>query len=120
MFTLQNECILSVIRRPQFLNIKPNTVTDIEEGVTLMCVQCKERFTTAWDLMVHVQAAHMLNVYELSSKVTEDRLSSPQPNANNGQQRQPPEQIKVTSLLTFIYFVLLMKLCKSSWQGSKN
>ncbi|XP_073974687.1 uncharacterized protein isoform X1 [Rhodnius prolixus] len=69
-------------------------VRDIEEGVTLMCVQCKERFTTAWDLMVHVQAAHMLNVYELSSKVTEDRLSSPQPNANNGQQRQPPEQIK--------------------------
>ncbi|GLV42570.1 uncharacterized protein CBL_03309 [Carabus blaptoides fortunei] len=31
----------------------------------LLCVQCKDSFHNAWDLMVHAQAAHMLNVYEL-------------------------------------------------------
>ncbi|KAF6202367.1 hypothetical protein GE061_004766 [Apolygus lucorum] len=61
------------------------SIKDTEDGVALTCVQCKERFGTAWDLMVHVQAAHMLNIYELSTKVNAvcDRLSpSPQ---NNGQ-----------------------------------
>lgn len=33
----------------------------------LLCVQCKDSFLTAWDLMEHVQAAHMLNIYELGS-----------------------------------------------------
>uniref|UniRef100_A0A1Y1KHG9 RRM domain-containing protein n=3 Tax=Photinus pyralis TaxID=7054 RepID=A0A1Y1KHG9_PHOPY len=31
----------------------------------LLCVQCKDIFYNAWDLMVHAQAAHMLNIYEL-------------------------------------------------------
>lgn len=48
-------------------------ITDLEEGVTLTCVQCKEPFSSAWDLMVHVQAAHMLNIYELAPK--EDRFN---------------------------------------------
>nr|XP_024217066.1 RNA-binding protein Raly [Halyomorpha halys] len=51
---------------------------DIEEGVTLTCVQCKEPFSSAWDLMVHVQAAHMLNIYELAPK--EDRFAADQDN----------------------------------------
>lgn len=46
---------------------------DFEEGVALTCVQCKEPFSSAWDLMVHVQAAHMLNIYELAPK--EDRFT---------------------------------------------
>ncbi|CAG9864588.1 unnamed protein product [Phyllotreta striolata] len=37
----------------------PNTST------SLLCVQCKDAFQNAWDLMVHAQAAHMLNIYEL-------------------------------------------------------
>lgn len=31
----------------------------------LLCVLCKDSFQSAWDLMVHVQAAHMMNIYEL-------------------------------------------------------
>lgn len=30
-----------------------------------MCVVCKDSFVNPWDLMVHAQAAHMINIYEL-------------------------------------------------------
>ncbi|RXG69139.1 hypothetical protein Avbf_11415 [Armadillidium vulgare] len=33
-----------------------------------MCALCKENFASAWDLMVHAQAAHMVNIYQLSTK----------------------------------------------------
>lgn len=33
-----------------------------------MCALCKESFASAWDLMVHAQAAHMVNIYQLGSK----------------------------------------------------
>ncbi|XP_071446835.1 zinc finger protein 296-like [Hetaerina americana] len=36
-----------------------------ESGAALLCMLCKDSFSSAWDLMVHVQAAHMLNIYEL-------------------------------------------------------
>ncbi|BES98176.1 RNA Hypothetical protein protein [Nesidiocoris tenuis] len=64
-------------------------VKDTDDGVALTCVQCKERFGSAWDLMVHVQAAHMLNIYELSSKAstTCERLTPPP--QNNGQAKDP-------------------------------
>ncbi len=32
----------------------------------LHCVSCKIPFSNAWDLMVHVQTAHMMNIYQLS------------------------------------------------------
>lgn len=32
----------------------------------LHCVSCKSPFSNAWDLMVHVQAAHMMNIYQLA------------------------------------------------------
>ncbi|XP_052122194.1 ATP-dependent helicase brm-like isoform X2 [Frankliniella occidentalis] len=32
---------------------------------TLLCSSCRASFSSAWDLMVHVQAAHMLNIYQL-------------------------------------------------------
>ncbi|XP_046997641.1 RNA-binding protein Raly-like [Schistocerca americana] len=39
-----------------------------EDGtVGLLCAQCKDVFPSAWDLMVHVQAAHMLNIYQLGA-----------------------------------------------------
>ncbi len=39
----------------------------------LHCNSCKSPFGNAWDLMVHVQTAHMMNIYQLAdtSKVTE-------------------------------------------------
>lgn len=36
-----------------------------ESSASLLCVQCKDSFQSAWDLMVHAQAAHMINIYEL-------------------------------------------------------
>uniref|UniRef100_A0A182J6N2 Uncharacterized protein n=1 Tax=Anopheles atroparvus TaxID=41427 RepID=A0A182J6N2_ANOAO len=33
----------------------------------LLCVACKDSFSNPWDLMVHAQAAHMVNIYELGS-----------------------------------------------------
>ena len=38
---------------------------DENSSASLLCVQCKDAFNNAWDLMVHAQAAHMLNIYEL-------------------------------------------------------
>lgn len=49
------------------------------DTASLLCVQCKDSFVSAWDLMEHVQAAHMLNIYELgtSKMKSDDRLSPP-------------------------------------------
>ncbi|KAK8733900.1 hypothetical protein OTU49_006236 [Cherax quadricarinatus] len=41
-----------------------------EESALLLCALCKENFASAWDLMVHAQAAHMVNIYQLGSKDT--------------------------------------------------
>ncbi|PNF26576.1 hypothetical protein B7P43_G13050, partial [Cryptotermes secundus] len=38
---------------------------DFSSSAMLLCVLCKDSFQSAWDLMVHVQAAHMMNIYEL-------------------------------------------------------
>ena len=32
----------------------------------LHCINCKSPFANAWDLMVHVQTAHMMNIYQLA------------------------------------------------------
>ncbi|XP_037908900.1 uncharacterized protein LOC119650318 isoform X1 [Hermetia illucens] len=34
----------------------------------LLCAVCKDSFSNPWDLMVHAQAAHMVNIYELGSE----------------------------------------------------
>lgn len=34
----------------------------------LLCVVCKDPFTNPWDLMVHAQEAHMINIYELGNE----------------------------------------------------
>ncbi|KAE8739220.1 hypothetical protein FOCC_FOCC015293 [Frankliniella occidentalis] len=69
-----------------------NTTTIGGEGgsaVSLLCVSCKASFTSAWDLMVHVQAAHMLNIYELGSaeqQQQQQQQALPQPSASPEQQ----------------------------------
>lgn len=42
----------------------------MQESALLLCALCKENFASAWDLMVHAQAAHMVNIYQLGSKDT--------------------------------------------------
>lgn len=44
---------------------KSKSTADENSSASLLCVQCKDAFQNAWDLMVHAQAAHMLNIYEL-------------------------------------------------------
>ena len=36
--------------------------------VYLRCSECKEAFSSAWDLMFHVQNAHGINLYKLDGK----------------------------------------------------
>ncbi|XP_014206298.1 uncharacterized protein LOC106637852 [Copidosoma floridanum] len=50
--------------------------------VSLLCVFCKDPFPSAWELMVHAQAAHMINIYEIS-KISETNHSSRSPSQNN-------------------------------------
>lgn len=38
----------------------------------LLCVVCKLGFEHPWDLMVHAQAAHMMNIYEIGESDEED------------------------------------------------
>jgi hypothetical protein len=38
----------------------------------LLCVVCKDSFSNPWDLMVHAQAAHMVNIYEIGESDEED------------------------------------------------
>ncbi|CAH1129369.1 unnamed protein product [Ceutorhynchus assimilis] len=44
---------------------KSRSSLDEQTTTSLLCVQCKDAFQNAWDLMVHAQAAHMVNIYEL-------------------------------------------------------
>ncbi|XP_059614542.1 uncharacterized protein LOC132260448 isoform X2 [Phlebotomus argentipes] len=34
----------------------------------LICIVCKETFTNPWDLMVHAQSSHSINIYELDEE----------------------------------------------------
>lgn len=47
-----------------------------EESAALMCALCKENFSSSWDLMVHAQAAHMVNIYQLSTKDVPSSVSN--------------------------------------------
>lgn len=42
----------------------------------LLCVACKDSFSNPWDLMVHAQAAHMVNIYELGDSSDEEKSST--------------------------------------------
>uniref|UniRef100_A0A182SGA0 C2H2-type domain-containing protein n=1 Tax=Anopheles maculatus TaxID=74869 RepID=A0A182SGA0_9DIPT len=51
--------------------------TDPNPQAKLVCVACKDSFSNPWDLMVHAQAAHMVNIYELGEgSVGEDGKTS--------------------------------------------
>ncbi|KAJ9578954.1 hypothetical protein L9F63_024938 [Diploptera punctata] len=53
----------------------------------LLCVLCKDSFQSAWDLMVHVQAAHMMNIYELGVPKSDNANYK---NEQTSQQNSPP------------------------------
>lgn len=66
MMRILVETILEQLANPQEDHC---FISDLEETSTmLLCVQCKEGFHNAWDLMVHVQDAHMVNIYEMGPR----------------------------------------------------
>ncbi|XP_066954034.1 RNA-binding protein Raly-like isoform X7 [Macrobrachium rosenbergii] len=64
-------CSGSLFPNQRPLTIRPFHSPGMEESALLMCALCKENFASAWDLMVHAQAAHMVNIYQLASKDTD-------------------------------------------------
>lgn len=56
---------------------KNKSPIDDNSAAALLCVQCKDAFQNAWDLMVHAQAAHMLNIYELGVPTSMENCGSP-------------------------------------------
>ncbi|RZF44101.1 hypothetical protein LSTR_LSTR004473 [Laodelphax striatellus] len=70
--------------------MKPDQDTPSDSTVSLMCVQCKDSFFgNAWDLMVHVQAAHMLNIYELGVSPPSNGVVSANDTPSNGVATNP-------------------------------
>nr|CAI5859529.1 unnamed protein product [Callosobruchus analis] len=66
---------------------KSKSHLDDQTTASLLCVQCKDGFQNAWDLMVHAQAAHMLNIYELGIP-NNGRCASPvSPRDNNSPEK---------------------------------
>lgn len=60
----------------------------------LHCVSCKTPFANAWDLMVHVQAAHMMNIYQLAdtNKLQQHMAAASAGNTSQQQQSQQTGQ----------------------------
>ncbi|XP_048510805.1 uncharacterized protein LOC105688785 isoform X1 [Athalia rosae] len=53
-----------------------------DSTAALLCVLCKDAFPSAWELMVHAQAAHMINIYELGTRPQSPRSGqSPSPHS---------------------------------------
>ncbi|KAJ6634664.1 Heterogeneous nuclear ribonucleoprotein C [Pseudolycoriella hygida] len=47
-----------------------NSKNPLPSSTKLLCAVCKDDFSNPWDLMVHSQAAHMINIYELGNENT--------------------------------------------------
>lgn len=41
--------------------------TNRQSGRLLLCAMCKEDFANPWELLVHAQTAHLINIYELGA-----------------------------------------------------
>ncbi|OXU28117.1 hypothetical protein TSAR_012676 [Trichomalopsis sarcophagae] len=60
-------------------------------AASLLCVLCKDSFPSAWELMVHAQAAHMINIYELGTKAEAKYSRSPRENNKESSQSPTPQ-----------------------------
>lgn len=58
-------CKLRFTCKCHTINDHSETNGNSHTSALLQCVQCKDAFHNAWDLMVHAQAAHTLNIYTL-------------------------------------------------------
>lgn len=75
-------CFTQMLKKYTFFSIKTLSfkICHISEAsvpsAKLVCVVCKDGFTSCWDLMVHAQAAHMINIYEIGDKNSESPKST--------------------------------------------
>ncbi|XP_024938950.1 uncharacterized protein LOC107265923 isoform X2 [Cephus cinctus] len=63
-----------------------------DSTASLLCVLCKDAFPSAWELMVHAQAAHMINIYELGTQPQSPRTtqSPPQSPSQHAKEESSP------------------------------
>lgn len=59
-----------------------------DSTTALLCVLCKVSFPSAWELMVHAQAAHMINIYELGTRPQSPRSAPSPPQSPNQHQKE--------------------------------
>uniref|UniRef100_A0A8D8PZG8 Heterogeneous nuclear ribonucleoprotein C n=1 Tax=Cacopsylla melanoneura TaxID=428564 RepID=A0A8D8PZG8_9HEMI len=82
--------------------------TGDDRGNLLLCVQCKDTFDTAWDLMQHAQSAHMIHIYEMSAHNNNNSVATVNNNFSEGEHgsggatevclgRQNGHHVRVTS-----------------------
>lgn len=68
-----------------------------DSTTSLLCVLCKLSFLSAWELMVHAQAAHMINIYELGTRAPSPARS---PSLDQPKESSPsPQDFQVSSPL---------------------
>lgn len=72
---------ISTTLRGMFMFIHEITLAE-STPMRLLCAVCKECFYSPWDLMVHVQAVHMVNIYSLGADETNDRPTVTHPSTN--------------------------------------
>ncbi|KAI4477748.1 hypothetical protein M0804_012576 [Polistes exclamans] len=65
-----------------------------DSTTALLCVLCKVSFPTAWELMVHAQAAHMINIYELGTRAQSPRSTQSPPHSPP---HSPSQHVKESS-----------------------
>lgn len=58
------------------------TENPLPSSTKLLCAVCKDEFSSPWDLMVHAQAAHMVNIYELGTESTNNNIVDDAQNTN--------------------------------------
>lgn len=59
-----------------------------DSTTALLCVLCKVSFPSAWELMVHAQAAHMINIYELGTRPQSPRSAPSPPQSPSQHQKE--------------------------------
>lgn len=70
-----------------------------DSAASLLCCLCKDSFPSAWELMVHAQAAHMVNIYELGTKSEGNSASRRVNNKESSQSPTPQDQVNMTHLI---------------------
>ena len=76
----------------------------------LHCNNCKSPFANAWDLMVHVQTAHMMNIYQLADTTKLQNVRFFSFSLMQKQNRQIPRKnslkIRTTSFFSFFSAII--------------